>query len=363
MPSREITQKEAASAPAPPSEVRKPISGRWYWLAAAVVVLPIVAVAGIYLHHEQVVRPRMLQEAGSLNLGLMVTDVPAESLIPHPSGSANAAFHYVLALNEYNRRREPYIAARGLKPVIEEPPTNLQELHELARGAEQQDCDLYEEREGKPRFVFTIEPGGKPWPMHPASDPFEIRPYAGPVRTLAQAALNWGKKREAAGKQADGERAYQIVARMARHLRQRPGSLLDVELGIEIEVRALHYLEKLYQVHGNKARLHACWRYQDSVSKLQRDVRRKYAQLDNVEAAREVLAHDSERVWRISAGAALVAAQHYRQMGRLEARNMRVALGRAMHDRDPIVRQAVKTLVEMPESEFHYDETEAPAKR
>src|SRR5207237_2124369 len=108
------------------------------------------------------------------------------------------------------------------------------------------------------------------------------------------------------------EWAYQITARLGIHLRDHPGSLMDIELGLDIEQTALHYLESLYSSRKDTDRLHKVVNYASAVSRLLRAVRDKYAQLDNVEAAVEVLNRDEEPVWRVEAATALVHARHFK---------------------------------------------------
>ena len=50
--------------------------------------------------------------------------------------------------------------------------------------------------------------------MDSSTDPFELRPYTGPIRSMAQSALNWGKERENSGNGGDAEWAFfETIAR------------------------------------------------------------------------------------------------------------------------------------------------------
>ena len=177
-------------------------------------------------------------------------------------------------------------------------------------------------------------------------------PYTGPVRALAQSALNWGKEREKAGNSGDAEWVYQNTARFGMHMRARPGAMLDNELGLEIESKALHYLETLYKETGRRTKEVKCHQYAASVADLQRRVRAKFAQLDNPEAAKEVLLHDSDPVWRITAAVALVSAEHYHKLGFTQNWSARFALRRAKRDPNRYVKLACYHLAAMKEADF-----------
>ncbi len=322
------------------------------YVVLAVLVSPALFAVGMWLQYELFARPRALEAAGPLSLTRMSTDVSADTLLPKPTEPENGAFHYVLALNSYNRRRAPYLAARGLNPVADEPPANLQDLRDLALGGSRRRCDFYEVQNGQPRFVFYIIPGENKWAFRPGEDPLEIRPYVGPVRVLAQAALNWGKHRESIGQKSNAERIYQVVAELGIHMRDNPGTLLDIELGLEIEQNALHYMENLYAGAGNRKKQQLTVDYAASVSRLHSAIRAKYAQLDDVDVAIEVLTGDEEPVWRILAASALIHARHYRGFGWPRSFVVSRALNRGLHDRNLSVAQAVKHLFSLKESDF-----------
>jgi hypothetical protein len=322
------------------------------YILLALLISPALFGAGMWLQYELFARPRALVTAGPIALTRMSTDVSADTIIPKPTDPENGAFHYVLAINSYNARRAPYLASRGLKPIADEPPANLQDLRDLALGGSNRRCDFYEVQNGQPRFVFYIIPGGTKWAFRPGEDPLEIRPYVGPIRVLAQAALNWGKNREIMGQKSDAERIYQVAAQLGIHLRDNPGTLLDIELGLEIEQNALHYLENLYGGAGNTKKQRTTVDYAASVARLHTAVRAKYAQLDSVEAAMEVLAADEEPVWRVLAASALVHARHYRGFGWPRSFVISRSLDAGLHDRNAFVGQAMKHLLSLKESDF-----------
>ncbi len=359
-PPKEADQTLGASGGVVARRSRRALRLHPLLLAGLVVLLAaLLGGGGAYMYYERIVRPNELRRAGPLTLSRLLPSVPPETILPPATGDQNAASYYLVALNEYAHRRVPYLKNRLINPVGQEPPINGQELGLLYEGAKQSRCDLYEKQNGKPRFVFYIEPGHKKWPMRPAVNLLEIRPYIVPLRAVAQAALNWGKVQESHGKKADGERAYQAVARLGCHLMSHPEASNDLELGMELELKATHYLESLYFHEGSEDKLARLRRYQNAVADMQREERHKYAQLDNREAAVEVTLHDAEPLWRVEGAFALVSDQHLDAMSLLEQRTVRHALARARHDPSGYVREAVKFMVEMPDRDFR-DPTAQP---
>ncbi len=286
----------------------------------------------------------MLAEAGSIETGRMTTDVPVETVLPAATGTGNAATYYVEALNSWDARRLPYLKNRMLNPFADEPPLLPSDLTLLVMGAAQKECDFYSRKKLPEPLIFVQYPGPKPWPFEPASDPYAMRPYINILRLVAQGALNAGKKLERGGKPADAERLYQVVTRLGCHLNDNPGSILDVQLGIELEQKGLHYLDVFYRLTRNPERQRAVWRYGDSLTRHTSAVQRKFTQLGNPEAAIYVLQHDSKSVWRVQAASALALALDVDSDGWLEGRAIRHALGSARSDPNPEVRQAVQLL-------------------
>lgn len=313
---------------------------------------PLLFTLGMVLHYQFVAKPGSLREAGAVMLRRMDTDITPGAILPKPSQNGNAAFYYVLALNSFNKRREPYLLRRNLSPIAEEPPISADDLHLLASSAKQESSDLYEVKNGEPRFVFYIVPGSKKWAFTPAEDPFEQRPYIASIRVMALAALKWGKHREEIGEPGDAQWAYENTAWLGIHLRDHPGSLNDIELGLEIEQVALHYLEAFYSTRGKHDKLVKVVEYASSVSRLLHAVRHKYAQLENVEVAMEVLASDSEPVWRIEAATALVHSRYFRKFSWPRSWLVDRGLRSASHDRSPIVATAVRRLVALKDEDF-----------
>jgi hypothetical protein len=134
--------------------------------------------------------------------------------------------------------------------------------------------------------------------------------------------------------------------------------MLDIELGLEIETKALHYLESLYKAIRNRPKEVLCHKYAASVSELQKDVRAKFAQLDNPEAAKEVLLHDSEPVWRITAAVALVSADHFHNLTWIESWSSKFALRRAKRDPNRYVREACYHLAALKPADFRSPEVQ-----
>jgi hypothetical protein len=241
-----------------------------------------------------------LAKAGPIQLGKLETEVPPEILLPRCTIPSNAAIYYVAALNSYNRRRT--LPKDRSQAYIEEPPIALGELENLLLGSRCTWCDLYESRAKPFRFLPRT---GKALAFEVASDPFTGRPYIPAFRMLSEVALREGKRRERNGNSQAAETIYYAVWRMAVHLRQRPGSFMDIQLALEIERHALHYLDVLYRQTGERQKRLLCWKYADSLNGLTKAVQHKYSQLGNFEAAREIALGDHQRVWRIEAIAAL----------------------------------------------------------
>lgn len=304
----------------------------------------------------------MLRAAGPLFTALLTTDVPLDSVAKPAPGAQNAATFYVAALNSYSVRRAPYLRDRKLNPFANEPPISPAELQAILTGASQRECDFYADAGGRPLFQFAVNAEGKAWPFTVGVDPFEVRPYVPLMRLVAQSALNEGKRLERAKQLPSAEAIYQAVVRWGSHLRQHPGSFMDLQLGLEIELKGLHYLDQFYLITHNPARRGACWKYGDSVNRLQAAIRRKYAQLDNPEAARVIAQNDSERVWRVEALTALKAELSFHKPGWLEERRLSGVIEGARNDRDAYVREAAGKLAGMPGREFHLEESERKAK-
>jgi hypothetical protein len=318
----------------------------------AALLLLVTPFVGYVLHYERVVRPRVLSMAGPIDLNLHTTDVAPDIILPDAPLTDNAASFYVSALNSYGRRRAPFLRKRLLDPRAEDPPVNRSEVRAIVDGSVRKSCDFYATAPDGSKPVFLVYPGGQPWTFVVATDPFGDRPYIPVMRAMAQAALNEGKARENHKNWFQAELLYHAVVRMAGHLRQNAGSFLDMQLGLELEQKGLHYLEYLYGLRGLKEKRFRCWRYGDSLARLQKAVRRKYAQLGNVEAARLIAATDKERVWRVVAVAALKTYKHFHEMGWLERRGIDLALGNLAEDKDPYVRDAARLVEQMPAKEF-----------
>lgn len=319
---------------------------RRLWIAVGIgaIVAPFVIFVGASLHYEQVTRPENLRAAGPLPLERMDTALPPETVLPPEPGGENAAPYYLAALNSYNARRLPYLKNRKLNPFANEPSINAAELAAVQMGARQRECDFYATVDGnptKPRFTLILQPSGREWPFDIVEDPYALRPYVSVIRLVAQALLNEGKRQERAHHLPEAERAFQTITRFGEHLRQHPGSLMDLQIGLELEMKGLHYLDAYYRLTNNSTKRGQCWKYGDAVNRLLAEVVHKYTLLGNPEAAKQIVLHDRERVWRIVAAAALRAMQLYGGIGWLEGRSIHRTLAAAQKDNERAVRRAV----------------------
>jgi hypothetical protein len=305
--------------------------------ALAAILVPMA------LRDHRQYRVSLLGAAGPIDTDRLVTADSVDTVAGPALSPANAATYYVQALNSWNARRGPYLKNRKLNPFADEPMPNAAELHLMRAGTVCRECDFY-----GLRLTFIVYPGGKPRPFEPAKDPFITRPYIGIMRLVAQGVLNTGKELERAGQQPEAEKDYQAALRFGWHLRQRPGSILDLQLGLELEQKALHYLDVHYGLTKQSAKRQAVWKYGDSLKQLADAVERKFTQLGNPEAAMVILQRDSEPVWRIQAAAALKLALDVDRYGWLEQRDIRRALDSARHDTDRSVRLAVNFLEQRP---------------
>jgi hypothetical protein len=318
---------------------------RWRsWLAAivlsAVILGAVVSFALLRAHRNY--KAQLLASAGILQTGRMETDVPVDSVTDPAIAPRNAAGYYSAVLNSWAARRIPYLRNRKLNPYADEPLPNPVEIHLMLAGAAARDCDFYSSE--SPGLIFYLYPGTKPWRFEPASDPYAARPYIGVMRLVAQGVLNVGKRREKAGVRAEAERDYRAVVRFGWHLRQKPGSILDLQLGLELQQKGMHYLDTLYSQTRESGKRRAVWKYGDSLKRLAEAVERKYTQLGNPEAAMEILRRDPEPVWRIQAAAALALARDVERYGWLERRDVGVALAASRTDPNETVREAVGLL-------------------
>src|SRR5947209_4329062 len=78
-------------------------------IVIAMLILAALVPAYAYLYYEYVSRSKILQQAGAVTLIRLETGVSASTILPMTTGTENAAFHYVTALNSFTRRRVPYL--------------------------------------------------------------------------------------------------------------------------------------------------------------------------------------------------------------------------------------------------------------
>ncbi|MGC8669035.1 MAG: hypothetical protein ACP5VE_13050 [Chthonomonadales bacterium] len=306
-------------------------------LTAVCIVLAAAWVAR-FIWYDQ---PRLLREAGPIALDL-ASPIPPPGLLPPRDLPGNAADDYLRALNHYNARCAPMLARRTLNPILREPAVSPVELHNIIAGARKRACSFYSASGGSGSRIFIVQPGSRPYPMRRTDDPFALRPYIAPMRTMAQACLNRGKELEQAGHLDEARRIYMAVVRLGWNLRQDPGCLMDIELSLEIERKGLHYLEVfLARTHAQPVR-ELCHRYAQEVEGFLNQVHAKYVQLDNPEAAKLILRRDASPIWRMEAAVALSGYRYTAHPGILERLSIRLTLLQAEHDADPCVRRAAR---------------------
>ena len=310
-------------------------------LAGLVASTSAVLVLSIAHFHGRI-RPDLLLSAGRIELKPLTAGVSSQTIYGPANGKGNAAAHYILALNSYALRRRPYLKGRGFKAFVEEPPVTAAEINELELGARRANCDFYAESKGIPQF--KIANAGKGWWAYtPALSPDEERPYYTPMRLLLVGLIYQADALVKAGKWPQANRLYKLVVRVGSHIRQRPGCVLDFELGLEAESRAARNMEAAAK-STNRALLKKIVRYREAIEKLGERHRRKYAQLDNPEAAAIIAARDTDPMWRIEAAAALRDQPFHHALGLLERRRARAAFEKTLNDPNPRVRMAASRL-------------------
>ena len=302
------------------------------------VLAAIGAVILSVVHFHGRVRPDMLLSAGQIELKRMTSASAPGSVLLAAEGPGNAAAHYVMALNSYATRRIPYLKNRGFKAFVDEPPVTQQEIRELEHGALRARCDFYERRNGQP--AFTLIKGGKgPWKFRRAANPVEPRPYYTPLRLLLVGILYQASDLSRAGRRADAAWLYRLVARVGAHILQRPGCLLDFELGLEMQIKSLRSLEGTLAASGDSD-LPRVSAYRRSVEQLGERFRRKYGQLDNPEAAALIAKKDEDPMWRLEAAASLKEQQEYHSLGILERRAIAASIAQVWNANEPRAKSA-----------------------
>jgi hypothetical protein len=308
--------------------------------------LVVVFAAGIYavVSHRRF-KHALLISAGEMEPFSSVTRVPVEVAAGAAPGRENAASLYLQAINHWNARRTPRKLDPKASPVVFEPVPDIYERMYFLAGSMQRSCDFYDnDLEGLP-LAYYISRGKEEWQFSRAYDPYAMRPYVGAMRLFAQGILTAAKRAEQRHGFAEAEAGYKSVVRFGWHIRQNPGSILDVQLGLELEQKALHYLDVLYKTTRKAAKRQAVWKYGDSLNALAASTERKYTQLGNPEVAMRILERDPERIWRVQAAAALALAADQGRYGWMERRDMLSALDAAQRDADPLVQRAALTVL------------------
>lgn len=320
-------------------------------------LLLIVAVSIVILVRA-VRRPEGMRTPAPVGVGVALEPgVSAEGVAPDGREEGSGAARYARALQVYEARRLPLRAQRRANRLPTEPRIGGEELGALIDGGRFRATDLYDVR---PQPAgFNVFPTGARWEFRRALDPMEMRPYMAAVVVLSQVALGEGMRRYRASRWGEAERIYVAVARFGRALRRRPGAFVDLQLGIEIELNAVHYLEVLARQTHSPAMESAAIRYGAALRRLDLAVRDRFASLALPAPAIELLLHAVEPVWRVQAASALV---QYLWLGRAtgpESMAIRRAMQAARSDRDPWVRDAVARAMGAPESDY-VDPSEDP---
>jgi len=288
-------------------------------------------------------------------------DVSPEGVAPDGRLEGNGAERYARALEVYEARRLPLRAQRRANRLPTEPRIGGEELGALIEGGKFRDTDLYDA--GPRPAAFNVFPSGARWEFRRALDPMEMRPYMAAVVVLSQVALGEGMRRYRASRWGDAERIYVAVARFGRALRRRPGAFVDLQMGIEIELNAVHYLEVLARQTHSPGMESAAIRYGAAIRRLDLAVRARFASLSLPGPAIELLQHAAEPVWRVQAASALV---QYLWLGRAtgtESIAIRRAMQAARSDPSPWVRDAVARAMAAPESDYVDLTEDAPPAR
>ena len=235
----------------------------------------------------------------------------ADTLCAKPSVSANAAEKYLRAIKSYSERRAPFLKNRRLNPFANEPTINPEELNLMILAAMDSNCD----------FATVMNSGvalnNKPitWDVPIGNKLLLDRTYISPARQLVQAALNEGKRVERLKLLPPAEQAYLASLTLGERITRLSRSLMDVQFGIELQRRSLHYLDVLYGKMGDNARREKVWRIGDGLKKLESEIRVKFRSLDDLSTALYLFRNDLDPVWRAEAALALRSGIIYHHIG------------------------------------------------
>lgn len=280
---------------------------RSVWLAAAAAILDIGAPAASAQALCPVSRLPLSRPASKA----FATEVSTDAVAQPATGTGNAAAWYLQAVNSYQRRRRTKGSVAAGYEGLNLPPLSAAEMCDLTLGSRQSQADFYVERDGAPALTILTEPGSEPHPMALTADTMQVAAHAEPLQAFAMAAVREADRRLHAGRR---DKAMAICARIVRlgaHMRQRPGSLTDVDGGIRIEQLALAQMA-LCRGPRDVARSVAAQNYSRSLERLQARVRSVYAGLGDLATCRRILLMGTERLWRVLAAAALTQTARLR---------------------------------------------------
>ncbi len=302
--------------------------------------------------------PASLKSAGEVEIGDMHADVSISSILPEPHQPGNAFVNYVQALNEYNARRRLYRNLPKIQRVTDEPIAGPRELFLFAEATAIKNFEPIAKENDSVPPIITVD--GKSWRYDYQDDPYGTRPEIAPMRLLTQAILNEGKKSELQNDRLRAEKIYRSVLRMGNNWRSQPLSMMDLQLGLEIETRACHYLEMLFAPTDQQRT--QLLTYSKSLNRLNVRIGRKYRQLDTLAAAKFILEHDNSRLWRTEALSSLYAGLFYHRVSWPERAMVNDVLKAVKRENRFADAVTIDFLQRMKPIEFHNPGTEQTAK-
>ncbi len=329
------------------------------------IVVPFLGMAAVLLtsfawelYITRIVMPESLKSVGPIELGDLTTDVPVSTVLPEPTTEGNAYDFYIEVLNDYTSRRKLYHALPKNQRFTDEPLASPRELY-LVWAA--MDLRSFDTHALDSQAVPTIEVvSGKHVRYGYQKFPLNNRPETSSLIILAQTMLNAGNKCLVHNDKECAERIYKSVLRMGYNWSLSHLSLVDTQLGINIETRACHYLQVLYG--DNDPRQAQMTKYSESLYRLTLRISRKYRQLDTPAAAKMIFESDTGMIWRTESLVAMYSGLYYHRISWPEARVIRELLDKAKRANRLGDADTIAELEKMKPSDFRNPGTEQTAK-